>query len=561
MLSLLARIVAVMAATLLFPVAAAYASGTISLSGTQYTWIGSSAADTLTVSGITGTTTRSIRFRSATPIQLTSIVLGVCSSPGTTVTCNGIVPAGTIGSIRATGFDGADSLVYDDGAPTCTNCLSLSVDFDGGAGNDTLIGSELGDDLLGGSGADSIDAESGVDDVDGGADDDTIRGGTENDRVNGGDGSGDRIRYDEPSRAAAVEVNLSDGTGSDGGPTETTEDALGFERIIGTRFGDELTGDGGANVLDGGGGDDVLRGAGGTDALRGGAGADTASYSERTESVAVSLDGTANDGAPGEDDAVAADVENAIGGAGGDSLTGNERANALDGGPGADSIAGLGGVDAVDAGDGDDAVSAIDGNDESIDCGDGTDVAEADAGDLLAGCEQAAIASALADGDADGFPESQDCDDADPARHPDAPEIPGNDVDEDCDGTPQDFELIGATISSAFTVRGRRTQVNRLTVKSIPAGGRVRLTCKPPKGRRTCPFKRVDRKLRRATRALKLLPRFKGRRLPVGTELKIRVTAPLAIGKVLRFKTRDARLPRKTSRCQEPGRSRLLRCP
>ncbi len=559
--SLLARIVAVMAATLLFPAAAAHASGTISLSGTAYTWVGGSAADELTVSGIAGTTTRSIRFRSATPIQLTSIVLGVCSSPGTTVTCNGIVPAGTINSIRATGLAGDDSLVYDDGAPTCTNCLSLSVDFDGGTGGDTLIGSELGDDLLGGSGGDAIDAESGVDDIDGGADDDTIRGGTENDNVNGGDGSGDRIRYDEPSRATAVEVDLSDRTGSDGGPTETTEDALGFERILGTRLGDQLTGDGGANMLDGGGGDDVLRGAGGPDTLRGGAGADTATYSERTETVAVSLDGAANDGAPGEDDAVAADVENAVGGAGGDSLTGNERANALDGGAGADSIAGFGGIDALDGGDGDDAVSAIDGNDESVDCGNGTDLAEADAGDLLTGCENAAIASALADADADGFPENQDCDDANAAHNPDAPEIPGNDFDEDCDGAAQDFQLVGATISSAFTVRGGRTQVNRLTVKSIPAGGRVRLTCKPPKGRRTCPFKRVNRKLSSPRRALKLLARFKGRRLPVGTELEIRVTAPLAIGKVLRFKTRDGRLPRKTSRCQEPGRSRLLRCP
>jgi Ca2+-binding RTX toxin-like protein len=58
----------------------------------------------------------------------------------------------------------------------------------------------------------------------------------------------------------------------------------------------------------------------GADGFDGGVGVDTASYSARTTAVNVSLDGIAHDGASGEGDNNFANVENARGGTGNDTL-------------------------------------------------------------------------------------------------------------------------------------------------------------------------------------------------------------------------------------------------
>lgn len=175
--------------------------------------------------------------------------------------------------------------------------------------------------------------------------------------------------------------------------------------IKGNEGDDTLTGSSHNDSIDGGAGNDTLMGGLGDDTLVGGAGIDTVSYADRgaLAPVKVSLNAAnlwavGQNGASGELDSIAADIENLTGGAGNDSLRGSSGANIIHGGLGNDTIEGGAGNDALygDAGndliyggagndmlvggagtdtlvggDGDDFIDSTDGpaaNDTSIDC-------------------------------------------------------------------------------------------------------------------------------------------------------------------------------------------------
>jgi Ca2+-binding RTX toxin-like protein len=164
-----------------------------------------------------------------------------------------------------------------------------------------------------------------------------------------------------------VNVNLGDGddqvTGigrlslfADGGPGDDRLDATQ------TDFA-QLSGGDGADVLLGGYGSDTLTGGPGPDAISGGPGLDTVSYADHTAGVSVRLGGSTDDGAPGEGDSIADDIELAVGGAGNDLLVGTDGPDRLDGGGGNDRLEGLGGNDTLLGDSGDDHLEGHSGND------------------------------------------------------------------------------------------------------------------------------------------------------------------------------------------------------
>jgi len=156
--------------------------------------------------------------------------------------------------------------------------------------------------------------------------------------------------------------------------------------------------------------------------------------------------------------------------------------------------------------------------------------------------------------DGDGFPAPADCDDRNSTRNPGAPELPGNGIDENCDGADAPGRITAA-VTNAWAAGRRTTRLVRLRVRDAPPGAAVRVSCR----KRRCRFHGHD-----ATAgpngSVSLTRLFKRRRLRVGTVVEVRITAPNTIGKVVRYKTRRRKLPRVRVLCVAPGAASASRC-
>lgn len=276
----------------------------------------------------------------------------------------------------------------------------------GGSGDDVLFGDGGPNQLEGNGGHDSVYGMGGNDllmaDRGSAPDDDTLYGGDGNDTVS-------YAFHDE-----AVSASLN-GLRDDGSAGTGEKDLIGsdVENLGGSRYSDIVVGNDGPNRLYGsdpvnymfvfgehysiagsgndwlfgGGGNDILYGYEGHDSLYGGGGDDRlvggpdaddmygddghdyVSYETHEVAVTASLDGKKNDGAAGENDYIAPDVENLNGSIAGDTLLGNDGSNVIVGDPprsiggGGDIIVTYGGTDKVYAGAGNDVVSLGNGND------------------------------------------------------------------------------------------------------------------------------------------------------------------------------------------------------
>ena len=106
-------------------------------------------------------------------------------------------------------------------------------------------------------------------------------------------------------------------------------------------------------------------------------------------------------------------------------------------------------------------------------------------------------------------------------------------------------------------VWGSTGRFTALTLRSVPAGATVRVTCKG-KG---CRKKKIVKKVRRATSRYKLAKLMRrNNRLRPRALVEVRVTAPNRIGKVFRFRIRSFKAPSTRTLCLPPGAKKPRRC-
>ncbi|MYZ51495.1 FG-GAP-like repeat-containing protein [Malikia spinosa] len=275
-----------------------------------------------------------------------------------------------------TGTDGSDLLNGTDGNDALLGGAGHDM-LSGRAGNDLLYGGAGDDTLDGGAGDDTLDGGAGIDDwafyanassavtvnlslnqatgdgndqlvgiehvrgsrfndqLTGNAADNFLQGGQGDDRLEGGAGF-DWADYRNAAGSVTVNLTLAQNqaTGADG-----TDQLISIERVRGSNYADQLTGDAG---------DNWLRGMQDNDKLDGGAGSDWADYRSAAGSVTVNLSFAQNQaiGADGTDQLVS--IENIRGSNYDDSLTGDAGNNFLRGMQGNDMLNGGAGFDWTD---------------------------------------------------------------------------------------------------------------------------------------------------------------------------------------------------------------------
>ena len=227
------------------------------------------------------------------------------------------------------GGEGIDTITYNSSPDGVTINLATETAAGGDAEGDSISGIER---IFGSNLADQLTGDDG---------DNLIEGNGGADTLEGGEGV-DSLSYN--SSPDGVTINLATETAAGG---DAEGDLIsGFEKVIGSKFADNLTGDDSPNYLQGKDGNDRLNGKGGADILMGGEGIDTITYIFSESGVTINLATETAAGGDAEGDSFSS-IERIFGSNFADYLIGDDGDNWIEGNAGADILEGGEGVDSL----------------------------------------------------------------------------------------------------------------------------------------------------------------------------------------------------------------------
>jgi len=157
----------------------------------------------------------------------------------------------------------------------------------------------------------------------------------------------------------------------------------------------------------------------------------------------------------------------------------------------------------------------------------------------------------LGDRDRDGVLSDRDCDDANAGVRPGSRDVPGNGVDENCDGADANWATLATTVRLDWVRTRRGLRVASLGVRGVRQGDTIVVRCRGGGCKRASYRLVLSRAPKHAAASLNAATR--GATLRAGTALTVEVDRQDYSTRVTTWTVRSGKGPKQSVRCRIPG--------